>query len=139
MIDPWFITLVAILPLLWTSEAKMRSWAGLGFAALMGQLLPPLSAGGYIFVDGLAAWMILRSPAGVAQRTIGALFALMVLYHVGWIAGGRGNHETYLGSQYAVGWIQLVCLGTWGVADLVGLALGRFRPPHRARPDPARV
>jgi hypothetical protein len=120
----WYPALVVVLALCCTAEAKMRTWSALAISSLFGWFLPPLAIGSYIIVDTLAAALVLRSPAGVAQRLVGLGFAGMILFHVGYVISPQTNWQEYYRAQEFVGWVQLLLLGVWGVRDgLVALSV----------------
>jgi hypothetical protein len=65
----------------------------------------------------------------VAQKAIGLLFAMMVMFHVGFLLADKPvNMGGYLDAQGIVGWMQLVCLLMWGVDDAAGRAYRRDGP-----------
>lgn len=115
--DPWFYALAASVALCWTSRAKMRTWSALGASSIVGLLLPPVSVGAYMLVDFMAAALVLRKPAGCPQKLVGAAFAGMVAFHIGFIISGRQNWVAYYDMQYLTGWLQLACLAAWGAWD----------------------
>lgn len=124
MTHPWFLGLALCLVVCATNEARMRTWSALGAGALAAQLMPPLSVPWYIVADTLCALLVMRHPAGLCQRMIGALFAIMVCFHSGWLLSAQSDWQAYYFGQYVIGWLQLAILGGWGLRENVGYILG---------------
>lgn len=116
----------------------MRTWSALAISSLFGWLLPPLSIAAYIVVDTMAAALVLRRPAGLAQKAVGLGFAGMIMFHCGYLVSAQQNWEGYYAAQSFVGWLQLACLAAWGMVD-VGLVLVRHRARRRQMDIVARV
>lgn len=127
--------MLLLLPLLVAGERgllrqKLRAWTAMFGASLLaiGALYLPVSQiAAYIAIDLIAGAIVLRHPAGVAQKAIGLLFVMMVLFHIGFkLAGNPWNMGGYLNAQLVVGWLQLACLFAWGVDDVLGRAYRRY-------------
>lgn len=114
----WYAAIAGALLLCAQSPARLRTWAALSLSSLAGLLLPPVSVEAYIVVDLLAAALVLRRPAGCAQKVIGLLFAWMVTFHCGFIVSGQHDWVSYYDRQAAIGWAQLACLAAWGLRDV---------------------
>lgn len=114
----WHIAMLAALPFMFSS-AKMRTWVALAVAGVIPWLLPPMIVPAYIVTDALAGAIILRKPAGCAQRAIGACFAMLVMFHVGFLLSHAGNGTTsmYYQANVITGWVQFALLAAWGLAD----------------------
>lgn len=115
---------------------KLRTWAALMGAAVAGMLLPPLPIGiappffiiaGYVAIDFIAALVVLKAPAGTAQRLIGGLFAGMICFHIGFFIANAGhNVVSYTDTLSNIGWVQWACLLAWGALDFGKVVVGRF-------------
>lgn len=128
--QPWHWAMLALLPLL-LGPHRLRTWAALMGASVAAHLLPAMSVEWYIAIDAVAGTVVMRHPVGCAQRAIGALFALMVLYSVGFmVADNPAGASVYLDAHTITGWVQWGCLAAWGLHD-GGKAL--FDRARRAR------
>lgn len=115
--DPWFLSLAALFLLSLTSRQKTRTWAAIAIGSVLAWFLPPVSVAGYLVLDTLSAALVLRKPAGLTQRAIGLLFAIMILVHAGFAISDQRGWSLYYSLQEAVGWLQLSCLFAWGAYD----------------------
>lgn len=114
----WQIAMVCILPLMWGSMPYARTWAAMAGAALMGHLVPHIGA--WMAIDLIAGTIVLMHPKSLPQRAIGALFAGMVLFTVGFIAGGQNAPAQYANALSWMGWAQFAIL-LWGRGnDILG-------------------
>lgn len=123
----WHAGMLALLPVLWAgarartswaARAKVHTWVALMVAGCIPWLLPAMAVPAYIGVDAVAGAIVLRRPAGCAQRAIGACFALLVMFHVGFLASyAPGNEYMYYQANTATGWAQFALLAVWGLAD----------------------
>ena len=126
-----------------TVGPKLRTWLAMMAASGAAMIVPPLSLGPqirvetigwYIVIDALSGWAVLAHPAGWAQKLIGALFALMVSFHIGFlIADHPATVIDYLHWLTWAGWLQWAVLASWGLYDAgkmgVDRARGRFAAP----------
>lgn len=92
----------------------------------------------YMAVDASCAALVLRNPAGLAQRIVGLGYAGMLLFHCGFILSDKGNWDAYAEAQGFVGWMQIAALFGWGAYDL-GMAVVRRWPSHSQADSAARV
>lgn len=123
----WHLAMVLALPLM-GSWPKGRTWAALMTAGILPWLLPPLAVPAYILIDAVAGAIVLRHPAGCAQRAIGAGFALLVMYHVGFLMSHEGGDTSmYYQANVITGWVQFVLLAAWGLFDVGKAVLHRSR------------
>lgn len=114
----WHIAMLLLLPLM-NSWTKGRTWLALMGAGVVPWLLPPMDIPAYIVIDAVAGAIVLRRPAGFAQRAVGACFALLVMFHVGFLVSHTpGNEHAYYQSNTVTGWGQFTLLTAWGVADV---------------------
>lgn len=111
---------------------KLRTWGALTGAAVAAMLLPPVSVGAYIIIDSIAGSIVLRRPAGWVQKLIGALFATMVMFHIGFIyADNIGAAENYVWWNTTIGWVQWGALASWGAYDFARYAVRSAGPRVR--------
>ncbi len=105
---------------------KLRTWAALMGTAVAAMLLPPVAVAAYIIVDSIAGAIVLRHPSGWVQKLIGALFATMVMFHIGYLyAGNPAAAENYIWWNMAIGWVQWGALASWGAYDAGRYAVRR--------------
>lgn len=124
----WKLAMLALTPLM-AKRPMMRTWFALMGASLAAMIFAPMSVKAYILIDGIAGLLVITRPAGLAQKTIGALFALMVLFHIGYLWGAHpGSSLTYWQANVSVGWAQWGCLLAWGLWDAGKVALDRIWP-----------
>lgn len=128
----WKLAMLLILPfMVWQAKfAMVRTWAALMANSLLAGLFPFVAA--YIFIDGIAAWAVLRRPMGLAQRAIGLLFAGMVLTHVGFLLSPQASGLLHWQVNMLIGWLQFGCLFAWGAFNVVEFVAGRMRSGARA-------
>jgi len=113
--QPWHWAMLALLPFMGDSH-RLRTWAALMGASVAPHLLPVMSVEWYVVIDAVAGTLVLRRPTGCAQRAIGALFALMVVYSVGYmLADNPAGASVYLDAHTITGWAQWGCLAGWGL------------------------
>ncbi len=122
--------LIAVPFMLWT-EPKRRTWVTLFLSGQAALFIPATAIGGFMLVDLMAGYAIIRHPAGWVQKCIGALFLLMVAFHIGYLFGmaeGNPMNPHYYGEVVrGIGWGQAVLLFGWGLTDAVGLLVDRYR------------
>lgn len=130
-IGAWYMVAIAVLPLM-NGAQKVRTWCALFAAGLSSLVIPPDMIIGFLLADFLAGAIIITHPAGLAQRTIGALFLAMVFFHVGFILSQltsyNVNGHLYGQANRFVGWLQLACLSGWGMYDAGKAIRGNMRP-----------
>lgn len=129
----WCAVMACAAPFLMWTEPKRRTWLALLLSGLASLVIPAHWVGGYMLVDLAAGYAIIRHPAGWVQKCIGAMFLMMVAFHVGYLMGeafGPALNPQYYGSAVrAIGWMQTALLFSWGLSDAVGLLLDRYRRP----------
>lgn len=101
---------------------KLRTWAALFGASLATIAFP--SVGAYVAVDIIAGAIVLRHPAGCAQRVIGFLFVCMVLFELGYLLSAQQQGEFLVSSLRGIGWMQWLVLAAWGGSDVLRHYLG---------------
>ena len=127
----WKLMMLLILPLMAVGP-KLRTWAALMGTAVAAMLLPPVSVAAYIIIDSVAGAIVLRHPSGWVQKLIGALFATMVMFHIGFIyADNIGAAENYVWWNTTIGWVQWAALASWGAYDAARYAVRRVGPRVR--------
>lgn len=113
----WKLAMLATAPFM-TKRPMLRTWLALMGASLAAQFVGPMAVTAYIVIDGIAGLVTISRPAGLAQKTIGALFALMVLFHIGYLWGAHpGSSHIYWQANVTIGWAQWLCLAAWGLWD----------------------
>lgn len=105
-------------------------------AALAGHMVP--HTGAWLAIDLLAGVVVLMHPKSLPQRAIGALFAGMALFTIGFIIGGQAAPGPYTQALGVVGWVQFSILLLWSLYDvgggfLVRSGVIRGGAPYRAR------
>lgn len=109
----------------------MRTWAALFLSGCAGLFIPPDWIGAYMLVDLTAGYIVVRRPAGVAQKSIGAIFVMMVIFHIGFMTAmalGRAvDGHVYGVINRGAGWLQLLCLMGWGLWNAMESAVDRYR------------
>lgn len=124
----WHFGMLALLPFM-GSGPKMRTWAALMLAGVIPWLLPPMMVPAYIVIDAIAGVVVLRHPAGLAQRAIGACFALLVMYYTGFLLSyAGGDAAMYYKANVVTGWAQFALLASWGLHDVGKVILHRIGP-----------
>lgn len=129
----WKLALVLLLPLMWQDKVKLRTWAAMIGGSLVAAGFEASSLHLYILIDAVSGYIVLRHPIGPAQRAIGLLFAMMVMFHVGYLVSDIYERTTYGSAlmhwraQSAIGWMQLIILGIWGAGDAVVTIVDRWR------------
>lgn len=96
------------------------------FGASVAALMFP-HVGVYLAIDLIAGAIVLARPAGLEQRLIGALFAGMAIFDIGYILGGQKDPDLYVQFMNILGWVQFAILAIWGAHDGFGRIVGRNR------------
>lgn len=131
----WKLAMIAITPLLawnlilvrasWRKVLhcpRLRTWVALFSASLATSVMP--SVGAYVAIDIIAGAIVLRHPAGLAQRMIGFLFVCMVLFELGYLLSDQQQTAFLVTGLTGIGWMQWAILALWGTCDAVGYCLG---------------
>ena len=148
----WFAAMVALLPFMAVGGGKRaygiplpwgpraRTWAALFGASLAAWLTPHMVASPvvdtgciarFIVIDAIAGGIVLAHPAGWVQKFVGAVFALMVSFHIGFLwADNPSQIDSYTGWQAGAGWAQFAALASWGLYDF-GKAVAHWLWPLR--------
>lgn len=86
----------------------------------------------WMAIDFAAAVFVLHlfKPVGFAQKLIGSLYTIMVVWHMVYAAGGETNPPLYTWFQTVVGWFQWGVLMFWSAGD-VGKAIAVRLGLHR--------
>lgn len=134
---PWFLAMAAIMPLMGLG-ARGRVWLVMICSSLStlpfpsGTLLPAL------FNDLICGAVLLKlfRPHGCAQRAIGALFAFMALFDIGFLLSPQNDVRTYYAAMMAMSWGQFAILAVWGAHDVGKVVARRFGiGRHSLAPD----
>lgn len=109
-------------------------------AGVVPWLLPAMSVPAYILIDAAAGIAVLRHPAGIAQRAVRACFALLVMYHTGFLLSyGGGDATLYYKANVVTGWVQFALLASWGLHDVGKVILRRSGSWRGLPPDGAGI
>lgn len=141
----WKLAMLALLPLMaarrrvswlqFLTSPMVRTWCALFGASVATYFATTPES--YFIIDGLAAAVVLRPKAGCAQRAIGALFASMMVFDLGFILGGENAPTLYLMGLTGMGWAQWAFMALWIGHDFFGHSLARWRAARN--PAPART
>lgn len=139
MLSDWKLAMLALmLFLLFDSKGSMgpkhRVWVAM-FGASLAALYAPFPSG-FLAIDLLVGALVLKRPAGVAQRCIGILFAGMAVFDIGYIIGGQSSPGQFVQFLSLIGWLQFTILLMWGLHDRWGLDLRRAWAGGRLRTPP---
>ena len=130
----WHLAMLASAPFMVTGS-KLRTWLALFVAGCAGFFVPVNWIMGYMLADLCAGAVVIRHPAGWQQKFIGALFLMMVVFHVGYLfamaENGNVNAHLYGESVRGIGWTQAALLITWGLWDAVVVLANRYRDHRR--------
>ena len=119
----WKLAMLCLLPLMW-GGAKPRTWAAVIGASLMA-MVSPYEPASYLAIDLFCGGLVLAKPAGLSQKTIGILFAIMAVIDTGYLLSPRAdNGITYYYILSTIGWVQFAVLAAWGAHD-AGTTLAR--------------
>jgi len=133
----WTRATVALLPLMLLQMRqlgdfpwhKFRVWLALLSVSALEWMITPATGKTpfvtYIICDATAAIVIMFSPAGLAQKAVGAFFVPMILAHFGVAVSDRATGgSTYPAINQFAGWCQFAILLGWSSLD-VGKAIYR--------------
>lgn len=140
----WHYAMLLIAPLMlhwrgsWTkrlSTRRLRIWAVMLAASLAAYAVPSLVLGavpplavmvGYMAIDLTAGVAVTYPrPANCAQRTIGALFAGMLCFDIGFFSVSDGsNIQQFVDALEGLGWVQWACLFSWGIWNVGKAVVG---------------
>lgn len=102
--------MLTLLPFLRGRE-MLRTWAVMFVASMATFVIHgPV---GYMAIDALAAAAVMARPAGLAQRLIGALFVLMLMFDLGFYWSSRADGDLFRSILTGIGWLQWLILGAW--------------------------
>lgn len=134
---------------LWTDNGGMRRtvWTLLGCFAV-GVVWRTVTVDSnwpwffYAVTDAIAAWIIMRNPAGKWQGWIGLCFIIQMCVNIGYGGALLDQGYSYEAALLAwkinslMGYIKLLLLGVWGGVSVVAL---RDIPARSLSPDTART
>ena len=116
----WKLAMLALAPLMRGHE-MLRTWLAMFGASVAALLVQDVVA--YIAIDAIAGAIVMARPSGLAQKAIGALFVLMVMFDLGFYLSPHADWGLFASALSAVGWVQWVILGAWSGHA----AWGRYR------------
>jgi len=122
-VPDWKIAMLLMLPLM-IGGAKPRVWFVMFGASALAAIFPHPPA--WLMIDLLAGALVLRRPAGQAQRLIGLIFAGMAMFDIGFLIGGSRDTIAFTGFLACLGWVQFVILLAWGLHDHFGHCFRRL-------------
>lgn len=129
--------MLLILPLMHRAP-KTRAWVAVFASSVLAWLLP-IKPEYYLAIDMACGALVLAKPAGVAQKSIGLIFANMALIDAGYLVSPQADHGIlYYQIMLVLGWVQFAILATWGAYDTGSYLARRFgfvRRPVAARAD----
>lgn len=106
--------------------AKPRAWLAVFLSSGLAWFFP-LSPAAYLAIDLFCGGLVLAKPAGVAQKSIGLLFAMMAIVDVGYLVSPQlDGGLLYYGVMVALGWLQFAILAIWGLHDAGKYCARRF-------------
>lgn len=128
--------MLLILPLMHRAP-KLRAWLAVFVSSVLAWLFA-LKPEYYLAIDLACGALVLAKPAGVAQKSIGLIFANMALIDAGYIISPQADHGIlYYEIMLILGWVQFGILACWGFHDVGSYLARRFGP--RGRPVAARA
>lgn len=117
----WKLAMLMIAPFMRGHE-MLRTWLAM-FGTSIGALLVQ-DVVAYIAIDAVCAAIVMARPSGLAQKAIGALFILMVMFDLGFFLSPRADWGMFANSLSVVGWVQWAILGVWAGHDVWGYYRG---------------
>ncbi len=118
MLTPWMLCLLLVVPLI-RGGAMWRTWSALMLASLAGKAFPFPTA--WVLIDLVAAVIVIFPPRKGFQKAIAWLFAVMMLFELGWLMSAQMNLYAVVNAGTLCGWLQLAVLATWGLDERGGL------------------
>lgn len=139
----WKMAMLALTPLMvwrWLAhevswqqvlvDPRLRCWITLFAASILAHFANTIGA--FIVIDMISAAIVLRHPAGVAQRAIGFLFICMLFFEFGFLLSERQQEGFLIAALSGIGWMQWGVLLAWSGADAVGYYSRRAGPGRGA-------
>lgn len=106
----WKVAMLFLIPMLRGRE-MLRTWTVMFVASLATFVIHgPV---GYMGIDAVAAAFIMARPAGLAQRLIGALFVVMLMFDLGFYLSPGADGTLFRNILTGIGWVQWLILGAW--------------------------
>lgn len=106
--------MLVIAPFMRGSQ-MLRTWVAMFGASVAAWVVQDVVA--YIAIDAICAAIIMARPSGLPQKAIGALFALMVMFDLGFFLSPSADWGLFAGALTAVGWAQWCILLGWSGHD----------------------
>lgn len=133
-VTSWKLAMLLTGPLMVT-RPKLRTWAAMMLASIAAWLVPYGDAAAYLAIDLLAGGLVLVRPAGVPQRIVGALFAGMAMFDIGFLLSGETvGTAAYMAANIWAGWLQWAVLFIWGGHDAARYIADRYWPSRHPVP-----
>ena len=119
--------MLVILPLM-SRAPKVRAWLAVMLSSILAFLFP-LSPEAYLAIDFGCGALVLAKPAGIPQKIIGMVFAIMALIDAGYLVSPQLDHGIlYYWIMLVLGWAQFAILAAWGSHDAGSYLVGRLGP-----------
>lgn len=116
---------------------KLRVWLVLMASWMLGMLAVentgnPTPTALWLAIDFASAVFVLHlfRPVGFAQKLIGSLYTMMVVWHAVYAFSDQSHPELYTSFQIVIGWVQWGVLMMWSTGDVgkaIALRLGISR------------
>ena len=124
----WEMAMLGLAPLM-RGHQMLRTWlAVMGASVATYFVHDPM---GYMAIDAIAAAIVMARPSGLAQKAIGALFTLMVLFDLGFYLSPQHGWDLFVSALSFVGWVQWLILVGWVGHDAFRRYRGWASPPDR--------
>ena len=126
--------MAGILPFM-RGHQMLRTWVALSGASVATFFVhDPV---GFVAIDAIAAAVVVARPSGIAQKAIGVMFALMMVFDLVYALTPQKNYDLFLWSLTVVGWVQWAILAGWTGYDLWGRYF-RWSDPAYGSPHPVK-
>ena len=127
----WDVAMLGLAPLM-RGHQMARTWvAVMGASVATFFVHDPV---GFMAIDAVAAAIVMARPSGLAQRAIGALFTIMVMFDLGFFLSPQRNYDMFYGVLMVIGWGQWLILAGWTGHDLWGRYRNWSSPANGAPP-----
>lgn len=111
----WKVAMVLLLPFI---RGYQKTWAWLVLIGASLSTYVVTSTVGYMAIDAIAAALIMATkPSNLPQRLIGALFAGMLMFDLGFYLSPQASPEFFRFNLVVLGWLQWAVLGAWIIHD----------------------
>lgn len=106
----WKFAMLMLAPFM-RGHQMMRTWAAvMGASVATFFVHDPI---GFVAIDAIAAALVMARPNGLPQKAIGALFALMVMFDLGFYLSPSADWALFSSVLTGIGWVQWLILAGW--------------------------